>query len=89
MRKLLSEKEKDEYDSGDELEHFAHSIAATTYPPGFRMPHLSKFNGDGDPSDHLGMFNNPDDGPQHRSRAEVFNISFHLDWAGQTVVQTE
>ena len=45
MRKLLSEKEKDEYDSGDEMELFAPSIAATTYPPGFRMPHLSKFNG--------------------------------------------
>ena len=41
MRKLLSEKEKDEYDSGDKLELFAPSIAATVYPPGFRMPHLS------------------------------------------------
>ena len=57
MRKLLSEKEKDEYDSGDEMELFAPSIVATAYPPSFRMPHLSKFNGDGDPSDHLGMFN--------------------------------
>ena len=57
MKKLLSEKEKDEYDSGDEMELFAPSIAATAYPPGFRMPHLSKFNRDGDPSDQLGMFN--------------------------------
>ena len=57
MKKLLSEKEKDEYDSGDEMELFAPNIAATAYPSGFRMPHLSKFNGDGDPSDHLGMFN--------------------------------
>ena len=57
IRKLLLEKEKDKYDSGDELELFASSIAATAYPPGFRMPHLSKFNGDGDPPDHLGMFN--------------------------------
>ena len=57
MRKLLSEKEKDEYDSGDELELFTPRIAAMVYPPGFCMPHLSKFNGDGDPSDHLGMFN--------------------------------
>ena len=57
MKILLSEKKRDEYDSGDELELFSPSIAATTYPPGFRMPHLSKFDGDGDPFDHLGMFN--------------------------------
>ena len=57
MKRLLSEKGKDEYDSGDELELFSPNIPATAYPPGFRMPHLSKFDGDGDPSDHLGMFN--------------------------------
>ena len=57
MKRLLSEKEKDKYDSGDELKLFAPNIAATLYLPGFRMPHLSKFDGDGDPSDHLGMFN--------------------------------
>ena len=37
MRKLLSEKEKDEYDSGDEMELFAPNIAATAYPSGFRI----------------------------------------------------
>ena len=57
MKKLLSEKEKDEYDSGDELELFASNIVATAYPLGFRMPHLSEFDGDEEPSDHLGMFN--------------------------------
>ena len=49
MKKLLSEKDKDEYDSGDELELFPPSIAAIVYSLGF--------NGDGDLSDHLGMFN--------------------------------
>ena len=29
MKKLLSEKEKDEYDSGDELDLFSPNIAAT------------------------------------------------------------
>ena len=57
MKKLLFEKDNDDYDLEDELELLAPNIAASTYLMGFRMPHLSKFDGDGDQSDHLGMFN--------------------------------
>ena len=57
MKRLLSGKEKDDCDSKDKLKPFTPNIAAATYPVGFRMPHLSKFDGNGDPSDQLGMFN--------------------------------
>ena len=57
MKRLLSGKEKDDCDLEDKLEPFAPNIVAATYLVGFRMPHLSKFDGDGDPSNHLGIFN--------------------------------
>ena len=57
MKRHLSGKDKDDCDSEDELEPFAPNIVTATYPIGFRMPHLSKFDGDGDPSNQLRMFN--------------------------------
>ncbi|XP_062103489.1 uncharacterized protein LOC133814560, partial [Humulus lupulus] len=57
MLKLLSRKKIDDCDFDEELEPFAPNIAAVAYPSGFRMPKMSTFDGNTDPSDHLRMFN--------------------------------
>ena len=45
----------DDYD--EELELFAPHIWNTPFPPGFKLPHLSSYDGTTDPGSHLSTFN--------------------------------
>lgn len=44
-------------DSDEELEPFALHISNTPFPPGFKLPHLSSYDGTTDPGSHLSTFN--------------------------------
>ena len=44
-------------DSDEELEPFAPHISNTPFPHGFKLPHLSTYDGTTDPTNHLGTFN--------------------------------
>ena len=44
-------------DSDEELEPFARNISNTPFPHGFKIPHLSSYDGTTDPTSHLSMFN--------------------------------
>ena len=44
-------------DSDEELEPFAPHISNTPFPPGFKPPHVSSYDGTTDPGSHLSTFN--------------------------------
>ena len=44
-------------DSDEELEPFAPCITSILFPPGFKVPHLSTYDGTTDPTSHLSTFN--------------------------------
>ena len=44
-------------DSDEELEPFAPNISNTPFPHGFKMPHLSSYDGTTDPTSHISTFN--------------------------------
>ena len=44
-------------DSDEELEPFAPFITSTPFPQGFKVPHLSTYDGTTDPTSHLSTFN--------------------------------
>ena len=44
-------------DSDEELEPFAPCITSIPFPPGFKVPHLSTYDGTTDPTSHLSTFN--------------------------------
>ena len=44
-------------DSDEELEPFAPCITNTLFPSGFKVPHLSTYDGTTDPMSHISTFN--------------------------------
>ena len=44
-------------DSDEEIEPFAPCITNTPFPPGFKVPHLSTYDGTTNPMSHISTFN--------------------------------
>ena len=44
-------------DSDEELERFAPHISNTPFPHGFKIPHMTTYDGTTDPGSHLSTFN--------------------------------